>query len=393
MKIHLTEQIKSLASKYKAEVTEIRRHLHMHPELSFEEVQTSAYIRSFLDQLNIPYTSGWAGNGIVATIKGNKPGIRRAFRADMDALPIHEENKKAYSSVYPGKMHACGHDVHTASLMGVILILNDLKDEIEGSIDFVFQPGEEKHPGGASVMLKEKALGESMPEFILAQHVFPSLQVGKAGIKTGQFMASADEIYITVKGKNGHAATPHLAVDTILISAHIITALQSVISRNADPTLPTVLTIGKINSTGGATNIIPGEVKLEGTFRSLDEKWRFHAHTLIQRICTQIAESMGGSCEVNILVGYPSLINDIKVTSSVKQKMVQYLGEENVEELPVRLTAEDFAYFTQAIPGCFYRLGTGNPSKGITSQVHTPTFDIDEDALETGMGLAAFLLI
>ena len=393
MNNHLTDKIKSLAAKYKAEVIEIRRHLHMHPELSFEEVQTSAFIRAFLDKLQIPYTFGWAGHGIVATLKGDKAGIRRAFRADMDALPIQEENDKPYKSVNPGKMHACGHDVHTATLLGAILILHELKEEIEGSIDFIFQPGEEKHPGGASIMLKEKALGDVLPEFILAQHVFPSMEAGKTGIKSGQFMASADEIYIKVTGKSGHAATPHLAVDTILISAHIITALQSVISRNADPTLPTVLTIGKINSTGGATNIIPGEVKMEGTFRSLDEKWRFKAHDLIRRTCHQIAESMGATCEVNILVGYPSLINDDKVTETVRKKMKLFLGENFVEELPVRLTAEDFAYFSQAMPGCFYRLGTGNNIKGIKSQVHTPTFDIDEDALETGMGLAAFLLL
>ena len=331
MKIHLIDRIKSLASEHKDKVVAIRRHLHAHPELSFEEKNTSAYVCSFLDDLQIPYTQGWAGYGIVATISGKKPGPRRAFRADMDALPIQEENQKPYTSVHPGKMHACGHDVHTASLMGAILILNDLKEEIEGTIDFVFQPGEEKHPGGASLMLKENALGQSMPEFILAQHVFPSMEAGKTGIKNGQFMASADEIYLTVTGKSGHAATPHLAVDTILISAHIVTALQAIISRNADPTLPTVLTIGKINSTGGATNIIPGEVKMEGTFRSLDEKWRFKAHDLIRRTCTQIAASMGGSCEVNILVGYPSLINNQKVTDTVRQKMHLYLGEKNVE--------------------------------------------------------------
>jgi amidohydrolase len=393
MKTELIPKIKSLAQLHLKKVVDIRRHLHQYPELSFEEVETSKFITKILDELGVQYTSGWAGQGIVASIHGSLPGTRRAFRADMDALPIQEESDKTYASKIPGRMHACGHDVHSSSLLGAIMILNDMKEHVEGSIDFIFQPGEEKHPGGASIMLKEKALGDQLPDFILAQHVFPSLPVGKVGIKSGQFMASADELYITIKGKGGHAATPHLAVDTILISAHIITALQQIISRNVDPTSPSVLTVGKINSTGGATNIIPAEVKLEGTFRALDETWRFKAHELIKRTCENIAISMGGSCEVNILVGYPSLINDDTVTKDVKSKMIAFLGKEHVVELPVRLTAEDFAYFSQVTPSCFYRLGTGNIAKGITSQVHTPTFDIDEDALEVGIGLAAYLLL
>jgi hippurate hydrolase len=365
----------------------------MYPELSFAETNTSQYIKSILDENKIPYSSGWCKNGIVATVQGAKPGRRRAFRADMDALPILEENKAIYASRHEGIMHACGHDVHTACGLGTLLIINTLKDKLEGSIDFIFQPGEEKHPGGASIMLKEKALGDSYPEFILAQHVFPSMQVGKVGVKAGQYMASADELFITVKGKGGHAATPHNAVDPILISAHIITGLQQLISRNVDPVSPSVLTIGKVMSEGGATNIIPNEVKMEGTFRAMDEKWRYKAHGLIKNLCTNMAESMGGSCEVSILVGYPSLFNDETVTKVVKTKMIDYLGPENVEDLPIRLTAEDFAYFSQEMPTCFYRLGTGNTSKNITSPVHTPTFDIDEDAIELGIGLAAWLLL
>ncbi|HMP29390.1 MAG TPA: M20 family metallopeptidase [Saprospiraceae bacterium] len=393
MNTDIIYKIKSLAKQFKQDAVSIRRHLHQNPELSFEEKETASYIQKVLDQLGISYTNGWAGYGIVATIKGSKPGPRRAFRADMDALPIQEESNVPYKSIYDGKMHACGHDVHTASLLGAIKILQEMKEYVSGSIDFIFQPGEEKHPGGASIMLQEKALGVTLPEYILAQHVFPSLPAGKVGIKSGQFMASADELYITIKGKGGHAATPHLAIDTILISAHIVTALQQIISRNVDPVSPSVLTIGKINSTGGATNIIPEEVKLEGTFRALDESWRFKAHDLIKTTCEHIATAMGGTCEVNILVGYPSLINDATITRDVKSKMTAYLGAENIIELPVRLTAEDFAYFTQVTPSCFYRLGTGNTAKGITSQVHTPTFDIDEDALEVGIGLAAYLLI
>lgn len=392
MNISITE-IKALAQKYKSQVISYRHYLHAHPELSFEEEQTAAYIRSFLEDHQIPYTSGWGGHGIIATLYGGQAGPRRAFRADIDALPIQEENDKPYASQHPGKMHACGHDVHSSSMMGAILILKELSDKWSGSIDFVFQPGEEKHPGGASLMLNEGAFGASYPEFILGQHVYPSMEVGKVGYRSGQYMASADELYITVRGKGGHAATPHHAIDTILVAAHIVTALQQVISRKVDPISPSVLTIGKINSTGGATNIIPEEVKMEGTFRAMDEKWRYEAHKHIKNICEGTAAAMGASCEVYISVGYPSLINDDKVTDVVADKMRAYLGEEMVEELPIRLAAEDFSYYTQVMPACFYRLGTGNKARGITSAVHTPTFDIDEDALEVGSGLAAWLLI
>jgi amidohydrolase len=384
--------IKQLAKSYADEVLKYRRHLHSHPELSFKEEQTSLFIKSILDKNQIKYTSGWADHGIVATIVGGKAGPRRAMRADIDALPIQETNDVSYKSTKVGVMHACGHDVHTACAIGTLLILNEIKDVVAGTIDFIFQPGEEKHPGGASIMLKQKALGDVYPSYVIAQHVFPSLETGKVGIKSGQYMASADELFITIKGKGGHAATPHTAIDTILIAAHIITVLQQVISRNVDPTSPSVLTIGKINSTGGATNIIPEEVKLEGTFRAMDEQWRYKAHELIKNICQNTATAMGGSCEVNILVGYPSLFNDESVTNDVKSKMIQYLGVENVVDLPIRLTAEDFAYFSQEMPTCFYRLGTGNIAKNIISPVHTSTFDVDEESLEISIGLAAWIL-
>lgn len=387
------QEIKELAKKYKIEIQAYRHYLHAHPELSFEEINTSNYIKTFLDEHQIPYTFGWGGTGIVATLTGDLPGIRRAYRADMDALPIAEVSDKSYKSQVPGKMHACGHDVHSSSLMGAILILNALKSKISGQIDFIFQPGEEKHPGGASLFLEEGAFGKTYPEFILGQHVYPSMMAGNVGIRSGQYMASADELYFTVRGKGGHAATPHTAVDTILVAAQIITALQQVISRRNNPISPSVLTIGKINSTGGATNIIPDEVKMEGTFRAMDEKWRYEAHEHIKQICELTAKAMGATCEVYISVGYPSLINDVPLSDTIKQKMIDYLGKEQVEELPIRLTAEDFSYYTQVMPACFYRLGTGNVAEGITSPVHTPTFDIDENALEVGSGLAAWLLV
>lgn len=389
----LINQIKCLAKELYPKIQGFRHHLHAYPELSFQEINTSAYIKKILTEEGISYTENWAETGILATISGRKEGIRRAFRADIDGLPIKEENEVSYASKNEGLMHACGHDVHTSSMLGTILIINLLKDQLNGQIDFLFQPGEEKHPGGASILLKENVFGDSMPSYLLGQHVYPSMQVGKVGIRSGQYMASADELYFTITGKGGHAATPHQAIDTILVASHIVTALQQLISRNRNPTYPSVLTIGKINSTGGATNIIPEEVKMEGTFRAMDEVWRYEAHGLIKKLCEGLAASMGATCRVEILVGYPSLINDEHLTSKIKSSMIEYLGNQNVEELPLRLTSEDFAYYTQVMPSCFYRLGTGNAGKGIISPVHTSTFDIDEEALEIGAGLGAYLLL
>ncbi|MEL7120362.1 MAG: M20 family metallopeptidase [Bacteroidota bacterium] len=386
------EKIKSLASQYHKDTVQIRRHLHQYPELSFEEKETSNFIAQQLEQMGIAHQRGIADNGIVALIKGQQADSRVvALRADMDALPILEENDISYKSKNEGKMHACGHDVHTASLLGAARILNELKNDIYGTYKLIFQPGEEKLPGGASLMIKEGVLKNPTPASIIGQHVHPPLEVGKVGFRPGVYMASADELYITVKGKGGHAALPHNAVDTILITAHIIIALQQIVSRNADPTLPAVLTIGKINSTGGATNIIPAEVKLQGTFRTLNEDFRFKAHELMKNMAEQIAASMGGSCDFQVMVGYPFLKNDEVLTQKARAVAVEYLGEENVVDLNIRMTAEDFAYYSQEIPACFYRLGTGNVAKGTTVPVHNSKFNVDEDGLEIGVGLMAML--
>lgn len=387
----VTEEIKARAAQLLPTIREIRHHLHKHPELSFEEVQTSAYICSILDKHNITYTKGWAGTGVLATIVGRKDGAVRGLRADIDALPIQEESNSPYASQNPGVMHACGHDVHTATMLGALLILNSLKDEMKGVIKCIFQPGEEKHPGGAKILLEEKVFGEKYPEFIIGQHVHPPLQAGKVGQKSGQFMASADEIFITIKGKGGHAALPHNAIDPIVVASHLIIQLQEIISRKKDPTIPSLLTIGKIYSVGGATNIIPDEVKLEGTFRSMDEKWRFQAHKHIRNVCDHVTAAMGANYELDLKVGYPSLYNDPRISILMKAKMIEYLGSDQVEDLDIRMTAEDFAYYSQVMPAYFYRLGTGNPSKGIVHSVHTSKFDIDESALEIGAGLMAYL--
>lgn len=390
----ISSTIKAKAKHYFEKIQSIRHHIHKNPELSFQEVETGKYIAGILDELDIEYTDGWCENGIVALIKGEQSSSKVVMlRADIDALPITEANDTTYTSQNKGVMHACGHDVHTSCLLGAMHILKDLKAEFGGTIKCIFQPGEEQLPGGASVMIKEGVLENPKPESVIGQHVHPPLEVGKIGIKSGMYMASADEIRMTIKGKGGHGALPHNCIDTVLMASRIIVALQDVVARNMNPNIPGVLSFGKINSVGGATNIIPDEVKLEGTFRTMDEQWRKDAHVFIKRIAEKTAESMGGSVEVDIMVGYPCLINEPLLSGRVRSAMEDYMGAENVVELPIRLTAEDFSYYSQEANACFYRLGTGNQEKGITSPVHTPTFDVDEEALEIGMGLMAYLAI
>ncbi|MFK8103695.1 MAG: M20 family metallopeptidase [Saprospiraceae bacterium] len=377
-------------------VIDIRRHIHQHPELSYHEEETSNFIAAQLDKLKIPYEQGCAGHGVVALITGTHPRASEkviALRADIDALPIQEANDVPYKSQRDGIMHACGHDVHTASLLGTAKILQALKAEFSGTVKLIFQPAEEKLPGGASIMIKEGVLENPKPLSIFGQHVHPPLEAGKIGVRGGMYMASADEIHVTVKGKGGHGALPQNCVDPIVITAQILTALQQIVSRNANPTIPSVLTFGKINSTGGATNIIPDEVKLEGTFRTMDETWRAKAHELMTKMAVGIAESMGANCTFSITKGYPALINDQDLTAKAKAYAIEYLGAEQVVNLPIRMTAEDFAYYSQQMPACFYRLGTGNKAKKITSPVHTTTFDIDEDALQLSTGLMAWFAI
>lgn len=388
----MKEKIKSLAKSSSSEVIAIRRHLHANPELSFEEINTSNYIASKLKEFKIPYKQGIVKTGIVALIEGKNPSKKVvALRGDMDALPILEKNTCDYKSKNEGVMHACGHDVHSASLLGVAKILSELKGEFEGTVKLIFQPGEEKLPGGASLMIKEGVLENPKPASIFAQHVFPSMEVGKVGFRTGMYMASTDEIYVTVKGKGGHAAMPSEYINPLLIASAIITELNNTFMLK-EQKAPTVLAFGKIIG-NGATNVIPQEVKLEGTFRTMDEKWRVEAHAKMKSIAEEVAKKMGGECEFKIENGYPFLVNDEVTTKKARAAAEEYLGKENVEELPLRMTAEDFAFFSQQIPACFYRLGTGNKSKGITSGVHTATFDIDEQALEIGVGLMAWLAL
>ncbi len=388
----MIEQIQALSQHIFAEVVKNRRHLHMHPELSFHETATSAYIAAQLDEIGIPYIR-MADNGLVGLIKGARPSDQVvALRADMDALPITETNEAGYKSQNPGVMHACGHDAHTSSLLGTAKILTEIKENFGGTVKLIFQPAEEKLPGGASLMIAEGVLENPRPQAVLGQHVMPLIDAGKVGFRAGKYMASADEIYVTVYGKGGHGAQPQQNVDPVLITAHMLTALQQVVSRFADPKNPSVLSFGKVIA-NGATNVIPNEVYLEGTFRTMDEKWRDEAHRRMKKMAEGIAESMGGRCEFNIMRGYPFLINEEKLTAATRTHAEEYLGKENVLDLDIWMAAEDFAYYSQAANSCFYRLGTRNESRGITSSVHTPTFDIEETALELSTGLMAYLAI
>lgn len=389
---NIKHEIQQLAKEFFAEIVDIRRHLHRNPELSFEEYNTSAFVKAVLDKIGIPYTS-MANTGVVALLKGDLPSDKViALRADMDALPITEVEGRPYGSQNKGVMHACGHDVHTSSLLGVAKILYALKSKFGGTVKLIFQPGEEKLPGGASLMIKEGVLTNPEPNAVIGQHVMPFIEVGKVGFRAGQYMASCDELFMTVRGRGGHGAQPHQNIDPIAITAQIISALQQVVSRFADPRIPTVLSWGKIVG-NGATNIIPNEVYLEGTFRTFNEEWRAAAHGKIVKIATGIAESMGASCDIEVRKGYPYLVNEPQLTSAARKAAEEYLGAENVVDLDLWPAAEDFSYYSQVANACFYRLGTGNKAKGIQSAVHTPTFDIDEDALEIGMGLMAFIAI
>jgi amidohydrolase len=388
----LKDKISLLAKEIHSNVVENRRYLHAHPELSFHEYQTSAYVAQKLDELGIKYQK-MANTGLVAIIQGDKPsdGVV-ALRADMDALPIVEANEVSYKSKNAGVMHACGHDAHTSSLLGTAKILTELKNEFGGTVKLIFQPAEEKLPGGANMMIKEGVLENPKPDAVIGQHVMPLIETGQVGFRSGKYMASTDEIYVTVYGKGGHGAQPQQNIDPVLITSHIIIALQQIISRVADPKTPSVLSFGKVIA-NGATNVIPNEVYLEGTFRTMDEDWRARAHEKMKKMAEGIAEAMGGSCDFNIVRGYPFLINEEKLTAEVRAYAEDYLGKENVLDLDIWMAAEDFAYYSQVSDACFYRLGTGNKERGITSSVHTPTFDVDEESLKLSTGLMAYIAL
>lgn len=380
--------IKNLAAQYAPHFVEVRHHLHMHPELSYQEFETSKFVQQKLTEYGVPFEVK-ATTGVVGIIEGRNPQSRIvALRADMDALPIQEENSIEYKSTVPGVMHACGHDVHTTCLLGAARILSETRGHWDGTVKLIFQPGEEKNPGGASLLIEEGVLQNPAPQAIYALHVNPQLEVGLLSFRPGIAMASADEIYITVKGKGGHAAAPHWTTDTILVASHLVVALQQVVSRNANPFSPSVLSITSFQG-GYTTNVIPTEVKLMGTFRAMDEAWRFKAHDIIKRITSELVRSMGCEADVHIDVGYPCVYNNEALYPKADALAKEYMGADKVEVTEMRMGAEDFGYYSQQIPGCFFRLGTANKAKGITAGVHTPVFNIDESAIETGIGMMA----
>lgn len=386
----LKEKIKELAKLYSEEFIEIRRHLHKHPELSYKEFETSKFVQGKLTEWGIDFEV-LATTGVIGILKGKNHDKKViALRADMDALPIAEQNQIEYKSLNEGVMHACGHDVHTSCLLGAAKILNELKNDWEGTIKLIFQPGEEKNPGGASLLIKEGVLENPKPKSIFGLHVHPGLEVGKLSFRGGMVMASADEIYISVKGKGGHAAAPHLTTDTILAASQLVVNLQQLLSRMNNPFNPSVLSITSFQG-GNTTNVIPSEVKLMGTFRAMNEEWRFKAHNLIKNICIETGKISGADIDVKIDVGYPFVLNNIELTETAKRKAEEFVGTGNVEQTEMRMGAEDFAFYSHIIPACFFRLGVGNIKENITSGVHTPTFNIDEDAIENGVGIMAWL--
>ncbi|MEL6134789.1 MAG: amidohydrolase, partial [Bacteroidota bacterium] len=389
----LMQHIKHQAASIHQQTVERRRYMHAHPELSFHETETAKYIASELENLQIPFQRGIGGNGLVGLIEGKKGSSGKvvALRADFDALPIIEENDVPYKSQNQGVMHACGHDAHTASLLGTAEILKGMVHEFDGTIKLIFQPAEEKFPGGASLMIKDGALRQPQVGGIIGQHVLPYMDVGKIGIRKGMYMASADEIYLTIRGKGGHAALPSKFIDPVMITAQTLVTLQQVVSRS-DPRVPSVLSFGYVEAKG-ATNVIPDEVHVMGTFRTMNEEWRKQAHQKMESIVRHTVEALGGKAELEIRKGYPVLFNDEVLTDRVHASIKDYMGEENVVDLDLWMAAEDFSYYTHEIPGCFYRLGTRNEARGIVHGLHTPKFDIDESAFGHSTGLMAWLAL
>lgn len=355
-----------------------------------QERETAAFVSNRLTEWGIAHTGGWAGNGLVGIIEGKSKGKCVALRSDLDALPIEEKNDVPYKSQNVGVMHACGHDVHTTCLLGAAKLLHDTRNEWSGTVKLIFQPSEEKLPGGASLMIKEGALENPKPDCIVALHVQPNLENGLVGFRSGMYMASCDELYITVKGKGGHAAIPAGINNPLYIASDLLLRYKKLADDLSKAEVPTVLQFGKLTGLG-ATNVVPDTVRVEGTFRTLEENWRYKTHERMRDVSVQVAKDNNCEIDCHIERGYPFLKNDELLTQRCRAAAETYMGSERVTDLDIRMASEDFSYYSQVIPACFFRLGTGNKAKGITSPVHTATFDIDESALETGAGLLAFM--
>ncbi|MBZ0203172.1 MAG: amidohydrolase [Ignavibacteria bacterium] len=379
-------KIKSLADEYEDEIISIRRKIHQNPEIAFNEHETTKLIFEKLNRLKIDKVKSISETGVIGLIR-NKPGKCVALRADIDALPIQENTGLPFTSKNIGIMHACGHDAHTAMLYGAAKILKELKNELNGSVKLIFQPAEEKNPGGASILIKNGVLKNPRVDAIFGQHIIVDKPAGSLGFCPGVTFASQDELYITIYGRQSHGAKPHKSIDPIVVASQVILALQSVVSRNTDPYEPIVITIGKIEG-GSATNIIPSEVKMCGTIRTLNEKLRKKSLKLIDRTIKGITSAAGAKYKFTISPGYPELNNDIKLTEFARKTAEKYSGRSNLFKAERIMGAEDFAFYLKKVPGTFYRIGVGN-----TTDIHTPTIDIDEKALSVGAGFMAFLAI
>lgn len=384
---------KQLSEKYFDKMVAIRRHLHQYPELSGEEQQTAQYITQVLDQIGIAYQKNIAGYGIVALLKGNLHGESCvALRADMDALPIKENNSNSYCSLNEGIMHACGHDFHTASLLGALMILNDLKDSFGGTIKAIFQPSEERYEGGAPFMIKEGVLHNPKVDYIFGLHADTALTSDQVGFRAGKYMASTDELHFTVVGKGGHAAMPLDVINPIPIAARLLLKWEEEIDKIKPNDTPFVMNFGRLIA-DGANNIIPNKAHLSGTLRVFDEEKRELILKRIEEIAIQVCQDNEAQCLVDIRRGYPMVVNDSEVTQKAIEIAENYLGKEHIVSLAIRTTAEDFSYFLQQVPGTFFRVGVSNPGKGIIHPLHSAQFDIDETALHTASEMFAKLAI
>lgn len=391
MNMKLIQDLKQKVEDYHSETLKHYMYLHQHPELSFEEEQTSLYIEKYLKEWEIPYRNRIGGFGILAWIEGVNPSTRTiALRADMDALPITEANNIDFASINEGVMHACGHDTHTSSLLMVAKIIKEFRNSFEGTILLVFQPGEEKHPGGANLMLRDGVFDRFKPDLVIGQHAYIDYKPGQVGFGSGVVMASADEVHIIVKGSGGHGAIPHELNDTVLAAAQIIVSMQQVVSRRANPFKPAVLSFGKFIA-DGATNVIPNEVTIAGSLRCMDEDERAKLKQIIKDVAINTALAYGCVCDIDVYDGYPCTSNDEKVTEMAKEFAIEYLGVENVLGLPKRMTAEDFGFFSQLYPSTFYRFGVKGTQ--YCTGLHTPTFLIDDESLKTSVGTMAYLAL
>lgn len=380
--------IKKSAFELKDKLIEMRRHFHQYPEIGFEEVKTSEYIADTLSKLDMEVKTGIAKTGVVGILKGDGDKTI-GLRADMDALPVSEQNDVEYKSRQEGKMHACGHDSHMSMLLGAATILSQIKEQLKGTVKFIFQPSEESLPGGAKRMIEEGVLESPKVDAIFGMHVDPTIETGKIGYKSGPFMAFSSEFNIVLKGKGGHAAVPQASIDPIVMASDVIQELQKIVSRWTSPIEPIVLTIGSIHS-GTAFNIIPETAKMEGTTRVVNMDLAKKIPHKIETILKNITEIYGGSYEFKFLPGYPALINDKQFTNFVSRVIENLFGKENALELEEPLMGgEDFAYYLQKVPGTFLRLGSANDEKESTYPWHHPRFNIDEDVLPIGTSLFA----